>query len=159
MKPSQDKAILLIGYGNTLRGDDALGRHVVDRVAEMQLPHVRIVSVPQLVPELAEPIAEARAVIFVDACLADRTTSIVMHEITDASHFHGASHESGPRELLALAAMCYGSFPQAWLMAVPALDINLADGPSPQAQRVVASAASYVIAFIHELRTREVTYV
>jgi hydrogenase maturation protease len=152
------KPIVLIGYGNELRGDDALGRLVVEKLAAEQLLNVEVFSEPQLFPELAENIANSRAVIFVDACLVHRMTSIVMREITDASHFHGATHESGPRELLGLAAMCYGCVPRAWLMAVPAWHLKFADGPSPDALRIIDSAVRYIAAFVRDLQNEETSY-
>jgi Ni,Fe-hydrogenase maturation factor len=59
--------ILIIGYGNTLRGDDGAGQRVAEMVSEWGLDEVRSLSVHQLTPELAEPISTAKLAIFVDA--------------------------------------------------------------------------------------------
>jgi len=58
---------LIIGYGNTLRGDDGAGPRVAEVVAGWSLPNVRAISAAQLTPELAEALAGAEVVIFVDA--------------------------------------------------------------------------------------------
>ena len=56
--------ILVIGYGNELRRDDGLGPRVA---ASLAGPGVRALAVRQLTPELAEEVATARLVVFVDA--------------------------------------------------------------------------------------------
>ena len=52
--------VLVIGYGNPLRGDDGIGWSAANALAEgMQDDRVRIVACIQLTPELAESIAQA----------------------------------------------------------------------------------------------------
>lgn len=69
--------VLLIGYGNDLRSDDAAGLRVSDAIAQGAAPFGSIASwrlanvstfcVHQLTPELAEILAKADIAIFVDA--------------------------------------------------------------------------------------------
>src|ERR1043165_3956952 len=59
--------LLVIGYGNELRGDDAAGPEVARSIAELQLPGVEVLVRPILTPELADNVAQAATVIFVDA--------------------------------------------------------------------------------------------
>jgi Ni,Fe-hydrogenase maturation factor len=59
---------LVIGCGNDLRGDDALGPLAATAVAAWDMPGVQALAVHQLMPELAEALAEADLAIFVDAC-------------------------------------------------------------------------------------------
>jgi hypothetical protein len=61
---------LVVGYGNTLRGDDGIGYRVAEAVAKWQLPQVRSIAVAQLLPELAADIGEVEIVMFVDAIVA-----------------------------------------------------------------------------------------
>ena len=56
-------AFLIIGYGNTLRGDDGAGRRVVEALADT-LPPGAAVSLHQLTPEWAETISHVDHVIF-----------------------------------------------------------------------------------------------
>jgi hypothetical protein len=78
--------VLVIGYGNTLRGDDGVGYQVAETVAEWQLPQVRSIAVHQLLPELAADIAEVDLVIFVDAVVA---TAPAKQDITITPIFAG----------------------------------------------------------------------
>ena len=60
---------LIVGYGNDLRSDDGAGVIVARKVAVLW-PQARVIVVHQLTPELAEDIAMAGKVIFVDAFVA-----------------------------------------------------------------------------------------
>ena len=62
-------SLLVIGYGNTLRGDDGVGPRVAEAVGELNLPGVHTLICPLLTPELANPISRAGKVIFVDAAV------------------------------------------------------------------------------------------
>jgi hypothetical protein len=57
---------MIIGYGNTLRGDDGVGPAVAALIAARQ-PGIRAMALPMLVPELAPLVAAAPVVVFVDA--------------------------------------------------------------------------------------------
>ena len=59
--------LLVIGYGNTLRGDDGVGPRVAEAVEKLNLPGVRTLVCQQLSPEHADPISRVRKVVFVDA--------------------------------------------------------------------------------------------
>jgi hydrogenase maturation protease len=60
-------SLLVIGYGNTLRSDDGVGQRVAEAVTALSLPDVKTVSCDLLTPEWADPISQAKQVIFVDA--------------------------------------------------------------------------------------------
>jgi hydrogenase maturation protease len=47
--------VLVLGYGNTLRRDDAVGPLAAEAVAGWGRPGVLALALPQLLPELAEP--------------------------------------------------------------------------------------------------------
>jgi Ni,Fe-hydrogenase maturation factor len=55
---------LVIGYGNSLRGDDSIGIKVAQIVADWHLPKVRSLSPHQLTPELAAELAQVDLAIF-----------------------------------------------------------------------------------------------
>ena len=58
--------VLVIGYGNTLRGDDAAGVKAAELISRHH-PEFEYIYLHQLVPELAEQIAERDFVFFIDA--------------------------------------------------------------------------------------------
>jgi len=61
---------LVVGYGNSLRCDDAVGPRVLDRLEADGASigtEVRALRPQQLTPELAEDVSGSRGVVFVDA--------------------------------------------------------------------------------------------
>ncbi|HEY3392905.1 MAG TPA: hydrogenase maturation protease [Lacipirellulaceae bacterium] len=155
---SFEKPILVIGYGSTLRGDDAVGRRVVEIIANRILPNVTAVSVTQLVPELAAQIATAQAVIFVDASSDSDLSHVDVREIVNVPGILFAPHIFSPRELLSLASACYERTPPAWLIAVPSMRFEITDGISSAARRNICSAVDAVEQLINELSENAVPY-
>jgi hydrogenase maturation protease len=66
---SANQNLLVIGYGNTLRGDDGVGPRVAEAVRALRLPGVSTLVCQMLTPEHAAPISLAQTVIFVDAAV------------------------------------------------------------------------------------------
>lgn len=124
--------MLIIGYGNRLRGDDAVGVLAAERLREtVSDPRVEIVAVHQLTPELAEPISRADRVIFVDACLQGPRGEISERPIrSEASPDTAFTHHATPQGLLAAALALYGRAPDACLISVAGADFSCALEPS-----------------------------
>ena len=60
--------VLVVGYGNPLRGDDGIGWHAARRLADdPRLAGARVLACHQLAPELAEDVSQASLVVLVDA--------------------------------------------------------------------------------------------
>ncbi len=119
--------VLVVGYGNTLRGDDRVGYQVAETVAEWQLPQVRSIAVHQLLPELAADITEVDLVIFVDAIIA---IDPVKPDITITSLVAGgdenfSTHILTPQLLLGMTQKLYAATPDAYLLTIPAIDFTL----------------------------------
>lgn len=135
----KQKTILVIGYGNPLRGDDGIGEQVAEAVALWNLSQVRSIATHQLTPELAEELSQVDCAIFVDACIASEAFQITpLLPNTDAGSQLG--HYTDPRSLLALAEILYGKAPQAWLVAVPGVNFELGVSLSSQAREGVERA-------------------
>jgi hydrogenase maturation protease len=141
------RRVLVIGYGNTLRGDDGVGEHVALAVSKWNVPGLSAMSVHQLAVELAEPIARAELAIFVDAKIAAPGDLVEIHPLQSLNPVSSIGHTSDPRCLLALADGVYGRHPAAWLISVPAADFGVRDGLSATASR----GAEMALARIAEL--------
>jgi hydrogenase maturation protease len=129
-----DADFLVIGYGNTLRSDDGVGAKVAAAVAELALPGVVALVRHQLTPELAEPISEARAVVFVDAA-ADASTEVQVRSLEPGSGAQLMAHAADPRTLLALAKRLFGRCPPAWWLTIPVENLGFGEELSPLARR------------------------
>jgi hydrogenase maturation protease len=122
---------LLIGYGNELCGDDAVGPLAARKVAEWGLPGVCCLDVCQLTPELVDELAEVERVVFVDARLGG--DSVAVDELSGGGDAP-AGHVSNPRGLLALCEVLHGRRPRGWLVTVPADSLELGVGLSARAE-------------------------
>lgn len=113
-------ARLLIGYGNELRSDDGAGIRAVEKIAVRDLL-ARVITCHQLSPELADDIAAAAQVVFVDAYVAnERGAGLRIERIGDGDACGASAHRSEPAALLELARRLHGSVPDAWMIGIPA---------------------------------------
>lgn len=138
---------LVIGYGNTLRRDDGLGPRIAAEVAAHRWPGVEVLSVPQLLPELAEPLAAGRLAVFVDARCDMPEVPIAVQSInpaTDAWQTHG----SDPAALLALAKNLFGRAAPAWWITIAGSDFGWGEGLSPAAERLIPEAVDRIEALV-----------
>jgi hydrogenase maturation protease len=142
--PSPSPAILVIGYGNDLRGDDAAGVRVAEAVEQLGLENVEVMVRHQLTPELAEPMARARAVIFADAIPRDLAGEVTVTEVAPAADSEWRAHGSNPAALLALTQALYGRVPPAWCVAIPAAQFDYGAPLSPGTAAAVVAAVSLI---------------
>jgi hydrogenase maturation protease len=148
---------LLVGYGNRLRGDDGIGWHVAEAVREAALPGaVRIITLHQLAPELAEPVAAAPAVVFVDAACDTEPGSVAVAAIRPASRpVPGfTQHQYGPAEVLRLASLVFGCAPPAaWLVTIGAADLDCGERLSPPVAAALPRAVASALQLLDLSRT------
>jgi hydrogenase maturation protease len=124
--------ILILGYGNTLRGDDAFGPRVAELLlGRVQDPSVEILSLHQLTPELMEPLSRAALAIFIDAAAVGEPGAIVERRLDPAAAPAAFTHHATPEGLLAGARALYGCAPEAVLISVAAADFGLGAELSP----------------------------
>jgi len=148
-----DNELLVIGYGNTLRRDDGVGPRVAGAVEELRLPGVRTMACAQLTPEMADPLSQARAAVFVDAAL-DCPGRVRMRRIDPSDSSQVLAHAADPRILLALARDAFGRAPEAWLLTLPAEDLGFGEQLSRAARHGLRKAVREVRALHRRLRNR-----
>jgi hydrogenase maturation protease len=132
-------ALLVLGYGNTLRRDDGVGPRVADTIEALALPGVRTLACALLTPELAEPISQVSAVVFVDAAV-DAPLEVQLRQVAPAESSQVMAHAANPATMLALARDVFGHAPRAWLLTIPIEDMEIGDHLSAFAQRGMAVA-------------------
>jgi hydrogenase maturation protease len=138
--------VLVIGYGNTLRGDDGVGPRVAEAVGHLRLPGVRTLICPLLTPELADQIAHAAKVIFVDAAV-DVPKEVQWRKLEPNETSQLMAHAADPRTMLALARDVFGHVPEAWWLTIPAVDLGFREDFSPEARQGFAEAMKKIRAF------------
>ncbi len=150
--------ILIIGYGNPLRGDDAAGWIVAERLRENLAPvdPVQIVTVHQLMPELAEPISQADLVIFIDAASQGDSPGAWKCQAADSRATVSPSnfgHHVTPAELLAYARCVFQACPRALVVSIAAESFELGAPLSAPVRRAANEVTRHLIEKIHPFGT------
>ncbi len=142
-------ALLVLGWGNLSRGDDALGPLCVAALQE-RLPKALRESVEflddyQLQIEHALDLVGRERVLFIDAsldCAAPFEVSILQPR-RDTSY---TSHALSPQALLQVFCDLRGQAPPpATLLAIHGQAFELGQAPSPQAQANLAAAVAWAL--------------
>jgi len=139
--------VLVIGYGNTLRGDDGVGPWIAERVRVEGLPDVDVLVCPQLSPEHADPISKAAAVVFVDATVAG-SEGVQWRELQPGDTTQLMGHAADPRTMLALARDVFASVPKAWLLTVLARDTGFSEALSRETRVWAEQAVGDLFSFL-----------
>ena len=135
---------LVLAIGNTLRGDDGVAAHVADLLGTRAGVAVR--RVHQLAPELAEEMAHAVAVVFVDA--DPGVAEARLERLAPAPQRSPFTHKVTASELVMLAEKLYGFQGAAYLCHVPAEDFTESDSLSEVAKAGARAAAQCVLALL-----------
>ncbi len=140
--------VLIIGYGNPLRGDDGLGWHVIERLrSELAGPEIALRAMHQLTPELTEDLSRAGRAIFVDAAAEGHPGSISRRRLVPEPDPSAFTHRVTPAALLSAARALFGHAPEAELFSVAVESVELGASLSP----AVRQAAEEVVAAIRIL--------
>ncbi len=101
--------VVVVGYGNPLRGDDAVGWRVAESVAtDARLVGAHVLTAHQLLPELAVELGEAGLAVLVDARVGEPPGSISVMHIAPCAERGPFGHHLTPAALAALAVAVAG---------------------------------------------------
>ncbi len=101
---------LIIGYGNEFCGDDAVG---IEAARALVARGYNAIAVRQLLPEMAEQIAAAERVIFIDCDLTLAPGEVALRQ-PSGSDLHGCT----PDMLISLARRVYHSDPKCFFVGI-----------------------------------------
>ncbi len=152
--------VLIIGYGNSLRDDDAIGVHAAHLLEEMYRddPAVRVIGAHQLTPEMAEDIAEAKFVVFLDAAVGARPGEIGKTSLQARRGSAGFTHHCTPATLLLAAEQLYGEAPSAIGLTITGASFEVGKRLTPVVKRrlpeLIAAVQEVVVSWRRQ-RLRE----
>lgn len=127
---------LVIGFGNTLRGDDGAGVRAAELIGS-RYEDVDVLTVHELTPEISEKIAKYSTVVFIEASRTTTDLKVDRLEIQPGQR-RGQSHVHTPRDLLALSWEVHKHGPAACvLMEIPAPRVTTSEELSAAAARAV----------------------
>jgi len=111
--------ILIVGYGNPLRGDDGLAWWVIEELSREGLPDdVEVIVQHQLTPELALSVSRAARVLFIDASRVGTPGNITSESVKAQPLKSTFSHEFSPATILSLVEQLYGKCPEATIISL-----------------------------------------
>lgn len=127
---------LVIGYGNTLRRDDAAGVYAAGLIGQ-RYPGVECLTVQQLTSDMAITLAHYRTVVFIDASATANELRVTKLRPTNAMVEYD-SHSMTPQMLLNASNDLYGIIPRETVqIEIPANDFTLGELPSPNVRAIV----------------------
>ena len=136
--------LLLFGYGNPGRGDDALGPMLIDQIDQLKLENVTCLVDMQLLIEHAVDLVGYDRVIFVDAdmsCVEPFDLSEVNAEKDDSY----TSHALTPAALLYIYQQIYQrNAPPVFLLRIRGYHFELGDALSGRASDNLQAAVKHI---------------
>jgi hydrogenase maturation protease len=143
--------ILILGYGNPLRGDDGFGCEAARRLAAaIHDPSVDIRELHQLTPELAEPVSQVAHVIFLDAA-REGAPGEIRRQTIEPEAAGTFTHHLTPEGLIACARELYGHAPTATLFTAAGFSFDYATRLSEPMSAAAAEVCRQVISLLQEL--------
>lgn len=146
--------ILILGYGNTLRGDDGLGCRAAERLEHLGgRGGIRVVAAHQLGIDFAELVADAELVVFIDASRDGlpgelRTSSVKTLPAGEAEAV--MTHHLTPEALLAVSRALYGGSPEAVAVTLTGAAFDLSEELSPIVEAELPGVVKRVEALVRK---------
>lgn len=127
------KPILVFGYGNPSRGDDAVGPLLLEHLErQLDLTHIELLSDFQLQIEHALDLLDRKRVLFVDASVACHS-AFELAELAPLKDNSYSTHAMSPAALLHVyRTVSPQPPPPAFLLSIQASDFELGAALSPQ---------------------------
>ena len=143
-------SVLIFGWGNPSRGDDALGPALIERL-EAALPahpewgDVALLTDFQLQPEHALDLEARNRVLFVDASVSC-AAPFAFERLQPVRDFGYTTHAMKPAALLAVFRQVTGQEPPpAWLLTVRGLSFELGEPLSSQVRAHLDAAFGHIV--------------
>jgi hydrogenase maturation protease len=141
-----DAGVLVVGYGNSLRGDDGVGWHAASLLAtDPRLAGAQVLAQHQLLPELAVDVSRASLVVLVDAAADGDPGAVSVRRVqprrTETATW---SHHLDPETLAGLVEVLYGFVPPIVLVSVAAGSLAEGDRLSVALERALPEVVEVV---------------
>ena len=149
--------LLVFGWGNPSRGDDALGPLLVEQLAEQArhlLPAGQLACLTdfQLQVEHALDLVGRQRVLFVDAA-QDLDQPFNVRPLQPARGAGISSHAIAPEAVLQVYQDLYGEPPASTLLAIRARSFSLGEAPSKEALTDLAQALAWAKTWLTNVET------
>jgi hydrogenase maturation protease len=125
--------MMVVGYGNPLCGDDGVGWHAAQVLADtLAVDDVEVLACHTLTPKLFDPVRHADLVIFVNSCMDDLPGQLTFRAIKSRIPNSGSKRRQlNPQSLLSCVQELYGTSPRALIITMGGENFNYGDDLSP----------------------------
>ncbi|PWH18118.1 MAG: hypothetical protein DDG58_07005 [Ardenticatenia bacterium] len=162
--PPFNKA-LVIGFGNPDRQDDGVAWYILEQLAKQlgrvvsesldddlcrMEPSPVLVRMPQLIPEIVEPISCFARVCFVDAHTGSYAEEIHFAALQPERQISPFTHHLTPQSCLHIALSLYGRVPQAVLCSVRGYEFGFGRSLSERTAILAEKALQRIRAWLEE---------
>ena len=118
--------ILVIGYGNSLRSDDGAGVFVAEKLAQENIPGIKVMTAHQLHVELLEEAIQCEKVILVDA--GDQEGGVLLRKVAPSGQTPiASSHHLGPELFYGLAQKIYNKKLDLYVCSIKGENFEMGD--------------------------------
>lgn len=148
--------LLIIGFGNPLRSDDALGWHIAQELLRGPIPaDVRVIAAQQLTPEMSEVASRTEEILFVDAARQGEAGRLICEQLEPAASSARHTHDLSPAMVLGLAKALYGRSPGAHLLTVAGGSFETGEAMSPAVLAAIPALMQRIRMFVDGDRDQE----
>ncbi len=141
--------ILVFGWGNPSRGDDALGPNFIDQLEALSLPGVECLTDFQLQVEHAIDLLDRQRVLFVDASV-NADPPFTLGRIHAAKDGGFSTHAISPQAVLQTYLDLYATeVPESWLLAIRGENFDLGTPLSENAEKNLTAAVGWAIHWLN----------
>lgn len=142
-----DPRVLVVGYGNRLRGDDAAGCVVAEALADEFAGdgRVSVRACHQLLPEMAEELSRCELAVLIDASAELPAGVVDRTEVLPPAHVTASlMHHVSPEALVACARLLFKRCGRVVLVTIGGGAFGQEEGLTPAVRRAVPEAAALV---------------
>ncbi len=151
MAHSAETALTVFAWGNTARGDDAIGPLLAERLRAMEAPGLAVIEDHQLNIEHVTDLSANGTALFIDASI-DIDEGFRLERIGPSKDGNFSTHAISPQALLNVYQKAMREAPpDAWLLHVAAREFELGAEPGDVATRAIDE----VTRFLESLLSRD----
>jgi hydrogenase maturation protease len=147
---------LVVGIGQTLRGDDGIGWKVAERFEKIHPNVASILLAKPLLPEHAEPMSRASVVVLIDAAVGGATLRITDGPVSliNAALFHPITHAASIAEMIAYSEGLFGQAPPIALITIGVRQFELGEEISSEVAALIDPAVDLAYQYIRRFLER-----
>ena len=107
----------IIGYGSSIRGEDAFGLDVIKELQKLPLKETKLLSAHQLTPETVLELQDADEIIFIDTCHDEKNPYALACSLVEESTLN-LSHHISPKTIIYMLRSLYSKNPHFYIYSM-----------------------------------------